>query len=210
MDDANLSKLSVNQNGLRPAFNANITNYDLIVASDVELLNVTPVTSDRGASFSIKSKTGFGDDVKLIQGENNIIIEVTSEDGTAKIYQIKCVRLSAADAKLKQINFKVFKLFPDFEPGHFEYSAKCDYKTTEEKFSFELFDFGCNITVLCNNMYQTKLEDSCYVLHLNHGRSEVLINVTSPDKSHIQVKVQTQSSHLKLTVQFHCLRNIEF
>ena len=95
MDDANLSKLSVNQTGLRPEFHKNNLDYNLTVPFSVDLLKVTAVPNDKGASCSIKSNTGFGDEVKLVEGENKIQIECTSEDGTVKKYSINCKRLSA-------------------------------------------------------------------------------------------------------------------
>ena len=187
MDDANLSKLAVNQKGLRPEFNKNITSYNIIVSSDVNVLLVEASTSDRGASFSVKSNTGFGEEVKLVQGENNIVVEVTSEDGTVKNYVIKCVRLSASDAKLKKITFHILKFCPLFDADFFEYAAKVAYKVREDKFSIELFDPGCGIEVICNNKPQDKSDDDSYLISLNHGRSEIIIKVTSPNKSNVQV-----------------------
>lgn len=53
MDDCNLDKLGVKPGKLEPAFKRDITEYNIIVASDVEKLSFDPLTSDTGASYSI-------------------------------------------------------------------------------------------------------------------------------------------------------------
>ena len=59
MDDADLKSLSVDQVGLSPDYNKTITSYKLVVASNVENLKISAITSDNGASFSIKSCSCF-------------------------------------------------------------------------------------------------------------------------------------------------------
>ena len=53
MDDCNLSKLTVKPGALAPAFNKDVTEYEVTVASNVEKITLNPTTSDNGASFSI-------------------------------------------------------------------------------------------------------------------------------------------------------------
>lgn len=187
MDDANLAKLSVNQPGLRPNFIKDNLNYDIIVAFNVEVLKITASTSDKGASFSIKSNTGYGEDVKLVEGENKIQIEVTSEDGTIKKYLINCTRLSASAANLKSLEFEKIALVPSFSPDHLEYSASLDFKQTEAKFKLDIFDPSCGITVEFNKSTLNKFQDSSYSFSLNFGLSEIIIKVTSPNKANTQV-----------------------
>ena len=187
MDDANLSKLSVSQPGLEPAFDKNIVNYSIVVAFNVEKLKINVSCNDNGASSSIKSDTGYGDDVKLNEGDNKITIEVTSEDGTVKKYFISCKRLSAADAKLKNLEFKTIKLAQKFEPTVYEYSSFVDAKLLEDKYQLELFDPGCGLECTCNNVAINKCEDSLYNVSLNYGYSEVVIKVISPNKANTQV-----------------------
>ena len=53
MDDCNLEKLAIKPGKLSPVFNRNVTEYNATVASNVDKLNVDPLTSDTGASYSI-------------------------------------------------------------------------------------------------------------------------------------------------------------
>ena len=114
MDDAYLSKLSVDQMGLKPIFSKEAFEYHIQVASSVSLLRVTAVTSDKGASLSIKSGLGFGDECKLTDGLNKIQIEVTSEDGTMKKCFIECLKMSASDAQLTLLKIVDLEIKPSF------------------------------------------------------------------------------------------------
>jgi hypothetical protein len=188
MDDANLSKLLVNQPGLVPIFNKDIIDYYITVPYNVEELNVKVTTSDTGASYSIKGNTGFGEDVKLMVGENKITIEVTSEDGTVKKYFINSTRLSASDAILKSIEFtsKNIELKPKFNAKILEYISLVEYKIADVKFKLELFDPNCSLDVLVNKIKLDKTNDE-YLSNLYYGYTELTINVTSPNKSNSQV-----------------------
>jgi hypothetical protein len=187
MDDANLKILAVNQPGLKPDFSKDITNYDIVVAFNVEKLNIKATCSDNGASFSVKSDTGYGEDVKLNEGVNKITIEVTSEDGTTKKYLINCKKLSASDAKLKSLEFKGADLIEKFEPTVYEYNSIVDFKTTDAKFKTDLFDPGCTVESTCNKSVINKNEESFYCFTLNYGYTEIVVKVTSPNKSSSQV-----------------------
>jgi hypothetical protein len=187
MDDANLAKLIVDQPGLEPNFDKKVVNYSIVVAFNVEKLKLTLSCSDNGASVSVKSDTGYGEDVKLNEGENKITIEVTSEDGTVKKYFINCKRLSASDAKLKNIAFDLIKLNEKFGSINYEYKCFVDPKINEDKFKLELFDPGASIECNINNSNLTKNESSYYLFSLNYGYSELVIKVTSPNKTNTQV-----------------------
>ena len=54
MDNANLDKLKISPGRLVPKFHANTTEYAVTVASNVEEVKLTPLTSDGGASCAIK------------------------------------------------------------------------------------------------------------------------------------------------------------
>ena len=53
MDDCNLEKLEIKPGKLAPVFNKNVTEYSVTVPSEVDKLNVIPLTSDSGASYQI-------------------------------------------------------------------------------------------------------------------------------------------------------------
>ena len=54
MDNADLEKLRVSPGKLAPKFKASVTEYSVTVASSVSELKLTVLTSDSGASYSIK------------------------------------------------------------------------------------------------------------------------------------------------------------
>ena len=191
MDDANLSKISVSHKGLKPDFHKDTVAYEIDVPCSLDKLQVKATTSDTGASFVVKNSTTntFGADVKLNDGDNNIIIEVTSEDGTMKKYLIKCKRLSASDANLR--SFKLFtqnlEIKPSFNSTQLEYLVLADYKVAEVKFSIEILDPACGIEVLSEKTPLTKNDaDSTYKLTLNFGFTNLIVKVTSPDKTKTQ------------------------
>ncbi len=54
MDNADLEKLRVSPGKLTPKFKAGTTKYSVTVASSVAELKLTVLTSDSGASYTIK------------------------------------------------------------------------------------------------------------------------------------------------------------
>ena len=53
MDDANLKKLNVSPGKITPKFHKDVTEYSVVVGSNVKELKVNPLTSDSNASYSI-------------------------------------------------------------------------------------------------------------------------------------------------------------
>ncbi|MBO5303464.1 MAG: cadherin-like beta sandwich domain-containing protein [Lachnospiraceae bacterium] len=81
--DNSLSSLSVSPGTLSPAFKSSTTQYTVSVGSDVNELQVTPVTSNSKAEIvSITGNTG------LQTGQNTVTILVKAENGTEASYKI--------------------------------------------------------------------------------------------------------------------------
>lgn len=186
MDDANLAKLSVDKPGLRPDFNKDTLDYSITVPFSVQELKVKAITNDRGASSSIKSNTGYGDQVKLNEGENKIQIEVTSEDGTVKKYSITCVRLSASNALLNNIDIDSLTLQPEFEPNHFDYELYPSTDILNLNLQLSSFDPSCFIELKLNDTVEQKDSNGKYNLRLNFTFSHLFIKVLSANKSNEQ------------------------
>lgn len=132
----------------------------------------------------------FGNSLKLLEGENLIEIEVTSEDGTIMKYTIKCKRLSASDASLKSIHFldNGVKLVPSFDPLSFEYLCYVDAQTKNVSFQVQVLDQSAAIEVLNLNTPLIKSSEESYSMGLNIGFTKLTVNVNSPDKSKSQVR----------------------
>ena len=57
MDNADLEKLRVSPGKLTPKFKASVTEYSVTVGSSVSEIKLTVLTSDSGASYTIKAST---------------------------------------------------------------------------------------------------------------------------------------------------------
>jgi len=85
--NSNLENLAVREAMLYPPFDANITQYHIEIAQDIDKANILAIPERMGAKVTIKGNE------KLKIGNNNIIIDVTAEDGiTQKKYLIKAYR----------------------------------------------------------------------------------------------------------------------
>lgn len=87
--DANLKSLSIEGHNLNPSFNPDTTSYNLNVSNDVKSLNINALASNNNSKIAITGNKN------LSVGKNNIIVEVTAEDGTKKIYKIEVTRKSS-------------------------------------------------------------------------------------------------------------------
>ena len=81
--DNNLKSLSIDDFELSPTFNKDTTEYSLTVDQSVETVKINATANDDKASVS-----GIGE-VNLSDGDNNIEVKVTAENGNEKIYKIK-------------------------------------------------------------------------------------------------------------------------
>lgn len=76
--DASLSTLNVSPGSLTPAFQSDVTSYEVTVGTDVDVLAVNATTADGDARFSITGNEN------LQMGENTVTITVTAADGTTQ------------------------------------------------------------------------------------------------------------------------------
>lgn len=93
--DADLASLSVSAGTMTPKFSAGRTSYELSLPSCADSVVITAEANDAAASVS-----GAGE-VALEQGENEIRITVTAEDGTTKTYTINAYVEEAPDVFLE-------------------------------------------------------------------------------------------------------------
>ncbi len=81
--DAKLSSLVVSPGTLTPEFSSEVTEYSVIVGTDVDTLAINAVTSDSGATTTVSGNEG------LNMGENSVSVVVTAADGaTQALYSI--------------------------------------------------------------------------------------------------------------------------
>jgi len=115
--DASLSGLSAAQTSLTPAFAPDVTEYTAVpVPFAVSSLSLTYQTSDDGAEVSVSGN-------ELTVGENEILLTVTAEDGSKRVYRIRVEREQdpnyqpSSDATLKELSLSVGTLSPAFSPA---------------------------------------------------------------------------------------------
>lgn len=187
MDDANLSKLSVKQFIINPAFQKIVTDYSLTVPSSVDSVEIEATTSDTSASYFIKYKEKDRNKCNIKEGLNKIIIEVSSEDGTIKLYTLNCQRLSASDAFLSSLSIPLVTVEQAFGKDLFEYDGIAPYSVTSVVVNADVNDPKCEIKLVCNGKEQIKLNGANLTVELNYGRTNFEIQVKSPDGTKIQV-----------------------
>ena len=90
-----LQSLSVDRDGLSPAFNPTVTAYRLQVPSHVEALNITASLLDPDAGMTLDGTPlddGVSRRVPLSVGKNSFAIEVTALGGATKTYTLEVTR----------------------------------------------------------------------------------------------------------------------
>jgi trimeric autotransporter adhesin len=193
MDDANLSKLSVKQFTISPPFQKTITDYSLTVPSSVDSIEIEATTNDTSASYFLKFKEKDGSKCSVKEGINKIIIEVSSEDGTIKLYNINCIRLSASEAFLSSLSIAGVTVEPNFLKDVFEYNSTVPYSITNALVNVEVNDPKCEIKLVYSGKEQIKTNGVNLMIEFNYGRTFFAILVKSPDGSKTQVYIFCKS-----------------
>ena len=129
--DATLKGLTVSSGSLSPAFNPSTESYKVSVGNDVTKIDVSALTNDPNAKVSISGNNN------LSVGKNNIIVQVTAEDGSKKTYTIEVTRAGktstytpttkSSNANLKSIN-GIDGL--NFDPNKTSYDVEVPFETT--------------------------------------------------------------------------------
>lgn len=181
-NNAYLSKLQANQEGLTPNFNKTKTNYSITVGENVDSLKVTATPE---ASTSKVSVTG---NTNLKNGDNKIYITVTAQDGTKKVYTITVTKTADAvksNSYLQNLIVENATLSPEFSKEVFEYDCGTVGASVE---NLKILAFGENENVKVEITGNDKLVD---------GENTITVKVTSEDgtttKEYV-IKVKKDSS----------------
>lgn len=137
-NDSNLSSLSVSGQTLSPAFNSNTTSYKVSVPNNITKLDVSAIAANSNAKVVISGNNN------LSVGKNNIMVEVTAEDGSKKVYTIEVTRApasssntttsnSSSSSKSSNANLKSISGIPglDFSPDKTTYDVVVPFETTD-------------------------------------------------------------------------------
>lgn len=164
--DASLEIMRVNREGINPNFDANITEYYLIVNEEVDKLDITaiPINSD--------AKVEISGNQNLKNGLNKVRIKVTSADGkNTREYVINVTKTNNAEnanANLETLAIENYTLSPEFEKYVTNYYAEVSNKT--EKLNILAIPSNFNATVHVQGNDNLKI-----------GQNTVTITVTAVD-----------------------------
>ena len=117
---AELKTLTVSRGLLTPAFSPDETNYSIIVGNEINNLTLNASASQKNATIK-----GTGT-IALEHGENQLDIEVISEDEmTVNTYSI-LVKRTSSDARLESLTVSQGVLTPEFGTETTNYSVDLD------------------------------------------------------------------------------------
>ena len=160
-NDASLKELVLSNGFLE--FNPNVFNYYVEVSHDVDKISINAIANDANASVKIPSNLSLKD------GDNKFVIEVTSQDGTKKEYEINVKRLNkilSTDSSLKNLIINGYDI--DFN------TEKYVYDIGEIKSSFLKIDAIANDTNATIKIYGNE----------SIGKNDVIvIEVKAEDKT---------------------------
>ncbi len=127
-DDADLKSLVVLEGALRPAFDANVTNYNISVAHDVGALTILAAPSDSKASVEISEHASA-----LESGVNEVEVKVIAESGLEKIYYLNVLvnEPPSENVDLESLVINPGALSPSFSPTHDFYQVVVDYEASQ-------------------------------------------------------------------------------
>lgn len=166
--DTTLKSLQVKGYNITPEFNSSIKKYNLTVKEDVTEINIEGETTDNLATV-----TGLGK-YTLASGENKYTIKVTAEDGSSANYEL-IVNKDNGSSKLSGLDIKGYDLEPKFSSDIFNYylTVKSDVQELDIKTKVSSSE---QVEITGNENFK-------------EGDNEVLIKVTSEDKSSTVYKI---------------------
>ena len=161
-----LKSLQVSEEGLTPDFNRNKLNYSLSVGEKVTSINVTAVPEDSKAKVYVSGNT------ELKDGDNNVLITVTAQNGSKRTYTIvvnKSADPEKANSYLSNLIIKDMILTPEFSNEVLEYDGGT-VRLSGDK--LEIYAYPTNENAKVEIIGNENLVD---------GENTVTIKVTSED-----------------------------
>lgn len=154
-----LSSLSVSEGTLTPAFNKDVTEYNVSLPNETNSLTITAVAESPVALVE-------GDGIKAVSvGNNAFEIKVTAEDNSSKIYKINVNRAASSINKLSTLTIDG-TLIDGFNPNENSYSLNVEN-------SVKSVDIGATVQDPTSTVTGTGVHN------LNSGSNEISIAVTA-------------------------------
>jgi hypothetical protein len=178
-----LSSLSTSVGTLKPSFNTYNQDYTLEFPADYDMSELKSIDVSAKATHSKASVSGTGA-FEVKEGDNEIIVNCTAENGKVLAYRIKFkkeVKTQQSDLRLKTFSITklrsednkqvLAKLNEEFKPDVFEYTMDLDEETKELNIDFEIeekFKDKINVEITGNK-------------DLKPGENIITIKLTSKD-----------------------------
>lgn len=128
-NDNYLKDIELSTGVLNPEFKNTTNAYEVIVENETSSITINGIKNDPRATV-----TGNGY-YSLAIGTNEIMLEVTAEDGSIRTYTINVLRKVSNNAYLSNIKTSLGELEPEFKKETFEYTIHVD--NTVEKITLQ-------------------------------------------------------------------------
>lgn len=162
-----LKYLQISEEGLTPYFTRNVTDYAITVGENVNDIEILAKAEDENARVEISGNNN------LKEGNNEINIKVTAENGYYRIYTIIVTKVQdkeKANAFLGSLVIEGYNLNKEFQAEALEYNIGDILSTTKSlNIVAEAKDKDAKVEIIGAD----KLVDS--------GEGEIIIKVTAPD-----------------------------
>ena len=167
-DNAQLKSLTISGYLLEPKFSKDTHNYTLEVPKDIDKIKIKAEAYDKNAQ--VKGVGSFN----LTTGKNTFTITVTAENGSTSNYKIE-INKNKGSSTLNNLSVEGYSLEEPFTKENYLYHLTVPSKVEKIK-----------IKASANPSDQIEIFDSD---HLNYGQNEILIRVTSQDKTTTTYKI---------------------
>lgn len=179
-----LSSLKIDKGTLTPQFNRDRQEYSVTFDDKFDYKTLTSLKVTAKAEDSKATVSGAGD-IAINEGDNNIEIKCTAENGNTRIYKIKVtkpVELKQSDLRLKSLTinkvdeegkFIKASLDKDFDPEVFEYTCDVESNISDLDINAEVENTEIPVVITGND-------------NLTAGTNTVLITLTSPTDDTVQ------------------------
>jgi len=168
----NLASLQVEGYKLDPVFDKTTTLYMLTVPNDVKTVNVIAQPEDSNATV-----TGTGS-VTIYTGENQLLVEVTSESGNTKVYTILLTREGNTNNLLADLIVNNGEMTPAFDPHTNSYNVTVPHSEEELDLTVVLDDYSAFYEVIDNELEVGSNIVTVSVISESGSMNNYVLNVT--------------------------------
>ncbi|MCM1053584.1 MAG: cadherin-like beta sandwich domain-containing protein [Ruminococcus sp.] len=160
--NAKIMDLIVKNGELKPKFNKDINNYNVIVPNEVTSLDIEVILDDYKATYEIIGNENFN------VGDNTVQVVVTGSAGNKNTYTINVTRGTYANNYLSNLEVEGYNINPTFNKETLYYTVEVPYNVDKVNIIATLEDASSTVTGTGETA-------------LNVGRNDKYVTVTSSD-----------------------------